>query len=154
MEQTPKPSGDPLLTSDLQMQLEQMYIRTEHWILDFAFFEDEMKFLINLVDKYFITLLVSDTARVNLIKETAKKLIVLDNQRESLARENKQNLEYLARILKNEVAFDPEEFKDTQSDLETDQVGFMKHYRSLKREIFELAGHINKLSRAGYLLRD
>lgn len=152
MESAANSRTDQQLSSDLQRQLEQMYVRTEHWISDFAFFEDEIRFLITLMDKFFIGLLINDTARVEIIKSSAKKLVDLDKLRESIARENKANLEYLAHILKNETAFDPEEFKDSQSDLEADQADFLKQYKALKKEIFDLGEHLSRLSKGGYLL--
>lgn len=154
MKQMSNPESDQQTANDLQIRIEQMYVRTEHWISDFAFFEDEMRFLINLMDRFFISLLVNDTARVEMIKTTAKKLVDLDNRREEIAGEVRENLEYLAHILKNETSFDPEEFKDSQCDLEVDHTEFLKSYKALKKEIFDLAEHLSKLSKAGYLLKN
>ena len=133
---------------NLQHELEQMYVRTEHWISDYAFFEDEIKFLINLLDHYFIALIISDSKKMDILKEAARKLSKLDKERESIAKENQETLVYIAKLLKNEAAFDPAEFRETYADIENEHVGFLKRYRAIKKEIYDLSAELKANSNA------
>lgn len=137
---------------DLQKELERMYVRTEHWISDSAFFADEFKFLFSLMDKYFVGLVISDSTRLEMVKSIARRLQEIDSERESLEKENTENLSYIARLIKNEEAFEPTEFKEAQSDIESDQVDFLKKYRAIKKEIFQLAEQLIGAERTKHLL--
>jgi hypothetical protein len=130
--------------SNLQKELEQMYARAEHWISDYAFFEDEINFLINLLDRYFIGVIVSDSLATELLRSKAKKLLELDGERESIAKQNKEMLSSIPKFLNNEVAFDPQELREEYADIEKEQVGFLKRYRELKQEIFSLSKELQK----------
>lgn len=124
---------------NLQNELKQMYARTEHWISDYAFFEDEVRFLVNLLDRFFVGIIVSDSTKLEVLREAARKLLELDKERESIAKENQETLLYITRLLKNETAFDPTEFRETYADIENEHVGFLKRYRAIKKEIYDLS---------------
>jgi hypothetical protein len=132
--------------TNLQLELQQMYARTEHWISDYLFFEDEIKFLINLLDRYFIGMIVSDSTRLEVLRQSARKLMELDKERESIAKENQETLLYLTKLLKNETAFDPNEFRETYADIENEHVGFLKRYRLIKKEIYDLGKQLKTTS--------
>lgn len=122
----------------IENELKQMYARTEHWISDYVFFEDEMKFFFNLLDRYFIGVIISDSYKLDLLKKTALKLTELDAERQSIAKDNKQVLLHIAKLLKNELAFDQDEFRETYADIENEHVGFLKRYQSMRKEIYAL----------------
>jgi hypothetical protein len=130
--------------NQLMEELEALYVRAEHWSSDYAFLEDEFRFLINLADKYFISIVLSDSERLNKLKSIAKELSRLDDEREQIASENKKHLAYLARLIKNEEAFDPEGCRERQSDIESDHIAFFKKYRSIKARLFNLSDEIFK----------
>lgn len=130
------------LSPSLEHELQQMYARTEHWISDYAFFEDEINFLTNLLDRYFIGVIIAESPNVELLRSRAFQLQELDKERESIANDNKETLAYLARLLKNEIAFDPREFREEYADIEKEHVGFLKRYRAIKKEIFDLSAQL------------
>ncbi len=133
MEKQKSTSGEPV------QRLNQMYVRTEHWISDDEFYADEFRFLINLTDKYFIGALIADAGINARRKETVDRLLKLDQYRASIAKQNKEHQEYLARLIQGKALFDPEECVDRQADLESDQTLFLKKYRLIKKEIFQLS---------------
>jgi hypothetical protein len=134
--------------TNLREELEHMYARTEHWISDYAFFDDEIKFLINLLDRYFLGIIISDGSTIEVLRSKARKLLELDNERESIVKENQETLSHIAKLLKNEVAFDPQEFREEYADIENAQTAFLKRYRDLKREIFSLSAELQKTTPA------
>ena len=134
------------LNSNLEHELQQMYARTEHWISDYIFFEDEIKFLSNLLDHYFVGLIISDSSKLELLRLTTRRLMELDIERESIAKENEVTLIDISKLLKNEAAFDPAEFRETYADIENEHVGFLKRYRAIKKDIYDLS---NKLKTTG-----
>jgi hypothetical protein len=125
--------------SGFEQELQQMYARAEHWVSDYAFFEDEIRFLMNLLDKYFVALIISDSAKLDVLQSKARQLVELDNQRESVAKENQDTLLTIAKLLKNEISFDPQEFREEYADVENSHVGFLKRYQRIKKEIFDLS---------------
>jgi hypothetical protein len=55
--------------------LQQIYIATRHWLNDMLFFDDEVRFLKLLLDKYFIFSLNDDNVnRIQLINEHLKRV--------------------------------------------------------------------------------
>lgn len=123
---------------NLQKELQQMYARTEHWISDYIFFKDEIRFLTNLLDRYYVGVVISDSDKLDVLKKTAIKLIELDAEMESISKDNEETLTYITRLLKNELAFDPAEFRETYADIENEHTGFLKRYRAVKKEIYDL----------------
>lgn len=137
---------------NFEKELTQMYIRTAHWISDYEFFEDEINFLTNLMDKYFVGAVLSDADKNEQLKGVVNRLLKLDASRKSIAELNRENLTYLARLIQNKEIFDPEECRDRQSDLETDQIDFLRKYRSVKKEVFQLAEQLLEFSRSKKLI--
>lgn len=133
-------------------ELEQMYVRTEHWIQDYAFFEYEFKFLINLMDKYFVGAVIADEEKNEQLKDVVGRLVRLDEGREHLQISIKENLSYLTRLIQNKEVFDPEECRDRQSDLESDQTDFLRRYRVIKKEVFQLSEHLIQSARSRRLI--
>jgi hypothetical protein len=132
----------------LEKELKQMYARTEHWISDYTFFEDEIKFLINLLDRHFIGLIMSDSAKLDAVRVIAAKLARLDKERESIAKENQETLIYITKLLKNERIYDPVEFRETYGDIEIEQAGFLRRYRAIKNEIFGMSAQLQRIEKA------
>lgn len=130
-----------------------MYARTEHWISDDEFFEDEFNFLINLMDKYFIgSVLAGNEENNDKVKDIANRFLKLNETREHIATLNKENLSYLVGLLQNRELFDPEECRDRQSDLVSDHVDFLKKSRSLKKEIFQVSEELLQSARSRKLI--
>jgi hypothetical protein len=134
-------------STEWSKKLESMYVRAEHWVSDDDFYADEFRFLINLADKYFIGLLMTDSEASTKIKDSVERLLKLDDTRMSIARQNKEHKAYLAGLIQNKVLFDPEECVDRQADLEADQTYFLSKYRSVKKELFHLAERLLESAR-------
>jgi len=139
-------------SAQFEKELNQMYVRTEHWISDYEFFEDEVNFLINLMDKYFVGAILSDAGKNENLKGVVDRLLQLEESRKNIAALNKENLTYLARLIQNKEIFDPEECRDRQSDLESDHLDFLRRYRSIKKEVFRLAEELLQSSRSKKLI--
>jgi hypothetical protein len=135
-----------------QKELKQMYARTEHWISDYDFIEDEFTFLTNLMDKYVIGAVLSDEEKNKTLKDLVDRLLKLDEARKHIASLNKENLSYLAHLIQNKEVFDPEECRDRQSDLESDHVDFLRKYRAIKKEIFQVSGQLLESARSKKLI--
>jgi hypothetical protein len=141
-----------ILSENFEKELKQMYVRTEHWILDYDFFEDEVNFLINLLDKYFVGVVLADAEKNEKLVDIAGRLIKLDQSRNAIADLNKKNLKYLTRLIQNKEFFDPEEFRDRQSGLERNHIDFWRKYRSVKKDVFQLAEGLIRSSRSRKLI--
>ena len=127
-----------------EKELQQMYARTEHWISDYTFFKDEIHFLVNLLDRYFIGAIVADAEQSKLLQSHAQKLTELDKERESIAQENQKTLVYIAQLLKNKIPYNPEEFREEYADIENAQAGFLKRYREIKNKIFNMSSQLQQ----------
>lgn len=148
MSTSTKTNGNSLLK-----ELETMYARTEHWILDYDFFEDEFKFLINLMDKHFVASMVADLEKNENVRTVVTRLLELDEVRQQIAVSNREHLAYLSRLLQNKEAFDPEECRERHTDLECEHTAFLKRYRAIKKDVFSLSTQLIELARSRRLLK-
>lgn len=129
--------------TEVQATIEQMYARTEHWISDFAYFKDELRFLISLTGQNFTRLLNNNISRAGLVREVYEQLIEVDNDREAISRDNLDNRSYLAGLIRNGAIVDREEFNEMQRELEDAQAQFLKKYVDIRDRVLQLSADIN-----------
>lgn len=145
-----RPKADFMLTADWQ----QLYILTEHWQNDVEFFKDEIKFMLKLVDKYFVWLLADeDLTEVQAIMKQIRKLevgcdkienkIVLHLSHISSVIENSNN--------KGEIK-EEQQFREEHEDLEEELTLYTKDLRVVKKELFKLTEGVMETEKWKHLL--
>lgn len=131
-----RPKSDFLETGDW----EQLYVLSEHWQSDMAFYKDELKFLRNLIDKYFLWLVLEENiSKANALTVDIKKAQL---EEEWLDQAIIRHMSHIADIVKNEFPKDEKAFRDEHTLLEDKMVDFVQLYRKLKSEVFTVTEYI------------
>jgi len=146
MEMRIRPKSDYLHQADLKA----LYVLTEHWKSDISFFRDELRFLKNLVDKYFIWLINDDNIRetqsvVNDLSAAGKEL-----QKVSIGIE--EHLHQLEKLMENSFPHDEQVFRDEHAELEDAMADITQVFRLLKMQVFELTERIMQEEKIRQLL--
>lgn len=129
---------------------QQLFVLTEYWQHDSRFYEDELRFLRNLVDKYFIWLVREEN--LNKVQAVAKKLTEADHKHKELSSSIDKHLSYLAGIMKDPSAHNIGSFRSEHAELEDELAGFNKLMREVKRDVFALTEHVMETEKLQHLL--
>ncbi len=112
----------------------QLHALTRYWRSDMAFYKDELRFLANLLDKYFIWL--QDEALTQ--KALEIKYEIQNNTKEAMQLEDKirKHLTNLELLVENPFSHDEQIFRSEHEELEDDMAEFSKAFRRTKKEVF------------------
>jgi hypothetical protein len=124
---------------------------TEHWQSDLKFFQDELRFLRTLINKYFVWLIEEEN--IDKTRRLAARLTEIDHQRTSFEKELDKHLKHLHALLENPFAHDAHEIRQEHEKLEDGYANFVKDFRALKRETFKLTEHVIESEKAQHLLK-
>ncbi|MCK0131603.1 hypothetical protein MWU59_08815 [Flavobacteriaceae bacterium F08102] len=117
-----------------------LYVLTEHWKSDLLFFNDDLKFMHHLIDKYFLWL--SKKENIDQVQEIEVHLLQVDAQCDTLLKKVQKHLEHLAELIDDPFKYDSHQFREDHVQLENDLAQFVKDYRKNRAEIFAITEHI------------
>ena len=138
MEFRARPKGDYLMNAEWQ----DLHTLTEHWQSEMHFYEDEMRFLMVLFEKYFTALVEKEN--IESTKNVAASMTAVDLTRSSLAQRIQQHLQNILDLVERRSEKNTGDFRFDHQLLEDDFVSFAERFRSLKRDVFRLAENIAK----------
>ena len=121
-------------------RLTSSFVFASHWKLDLDFYKDELKFLSNLLSKYFIYLIEDYDL------ESLNKLAGRLNETKNVCNELSEDItDYLSKIkllMTNELSLDNFYQRREYIILETSLKIFIKSLKSLKRDIFTVTEEV------------
>lgn len=128
-----RPQGDYLHTADWK----DLFVLTEHWRSDMDFFRDELRFIENLLAKYFIQLL----NKRSLVKLQNLDVAIskLSKDRRAISSRIKKHLTDLGLLMETTFNLKEQQFRDEHAVLEEDIAAFAKNFRKLKKAVFEVS---------------
>lgn len=129
---------------------QELHVLTSHWQSDMAFFDDELRFIDVLFDKYFNALI--DPENMDTTKSIAAKLSNLKSSREVLASRIAEHLHNIKELMPNNSSQDAGAFREKHGRLEDDLSDFVKTFRAVKRDIFELTERISRTEKLKHLI--
>lgn len=129
---------------------QELHVLTSHWQSDMAFFDDELRFIDILFDKYFNALI--DPENMDTTKSIAAKLSNLKSSREMLASRIAEHLHNIKELMTNNASQDAVAFREEHGRLEDDLTDFVKTFRAVKRDIFELTERIARTEKSKHLI--
>jgi len=94
-----RPKGSYIHEADWQ----QLYTSTEHWKSNLQFYNDDLKFLHHLIDKYFMW--ISKKGNIDMVREIEVGLLEMDNQCGALLKQVNKHLHHLAELIDNPLAY-------------------------------------------------
>ena len=146
MEFRTRPKSNYLLNAEWQ----ELHTLTTHWKSDMDFFKDELRFINVLFDKYFTALV--DKNNIGRTKEVAANLAIVQDRWDTLAQQIGKQLEHIQQLMIDPASADTKGFRMEHSVLEDDLSEFIKMFRSVKSEIFQLTERIAKTEKAKHLI--
>ena len=130
MEPRLRPKSDYLHTADWQ----QLHTLSEHWQSELSFFNDEIRFLKDLINKYFVWL-VSDE-KIDTLRELSNGLIRAEKTHDQLSKRLQKHLVHLADLIENAFSHDEQVFREEHVRLEDHISEFAEDFKILKKDIF------------------
>lgn len=124
--------------SDVQWQ--ELYVLTEHWQSDLEFYKDDLRFLHQLVDKYFIWITKSEN--LELVKEIMLQIQDLENRCQQLLEGVQDHKHSFVALEKNLVPDRLDQVVNQHADMETKLYEFVKEFRANRKEVFRITEYI------------
>jgi hypothetical protein len=137
-------------TSKVVIDWQQMYVITENWQSDLAFFTDEICFLKGLMSRYF-THLIDDIENT---RSLAIHLSQLETNLEMINKNIKEHIRHLEDHYSNVFDLANSIIIDRHARLEDDMTAFVKSFRATKKEVFSMFEGILKREKGRHLLHD
>ena len=141
-----RPKDDFLHTAYWQ----DVHVLTEHWQSDMEFFRDELKFLRNLVDKYFIWMTMEEN--LPMVQEAARQVLQLSKKREEISLLIQKHMKDLRLLMEGEEDPEGKEFREDHSRLEDEIATFTKEFRKTKKQVFEVSEKVLESEKLQHLL--
>jgi hypothetical protein len=129
---------------------QELHALTLHWQSDMVFFGDELRFVDLLIDKYFTSLV--DKENIAITKDVAAKLSDIKKTYESLCQKVLKHLKHIENLMVNSFAVDASAFRDEHAKLEDELVAFVKSFRDIKHNLFQLTERVIKNEKQKHLI--
>lgn len=129
---------------------QQLHSLSEQWLSELAFYHDELLFLKDVINKYFIWLVADE--KMELLTSLSKRLIKMEQINGQLLNSVKKNMGQLTELMANTFSHDEQIFRHEHSGLEDDIANFIGNFASLKKEIFAVTKRVIETERLKRLL--
>lgn len=127
-----RPKGDFIKTGDWQ----ELYILAEHWKSDLLFYNDDLKFLRHLEDKYFLW--IKAQADLDNISRVGESILKDSRDCNDLLERVGKHLAHIATIIDEPEKQDIETFRDEHDELEEDVAKFIMQTRKNRKQLFNV----------------
>jgi hypothetical protein len=131
--------------------LQQIYIETGHWLNDMAFYDDEIRFLKSLLDKYFIFLLSDE--HVNRIQLLSAQLSKIDMVKNLIRKDILKHRENLDATLTNNTPKREDFLSLEHTRLQEELADQTKGFKAIKNEIFQISELVIKSDKLSKLIK-
>jgi hypothetical protein len=95
---------------------------------------------------------MSDHKNLDRVRNLVNKLSNLKKEQESLEKSIRKQLNFLQLLLENSFSRDQQVFRDDQLILEGKLVDFLKSFKSIKKEVFEITEDALDSEKLHYLI--
>ena len=129
---------------------EQLHAITEHWQSDLEFYGDEIKFMQNLISKYFMLLVKEESSEH--LQHLVSRMLTIDKNHGILKDQASRHLSLIAEVVKNSFSQDGQEFRSEHDDLEDKFTNFVKDFKALKKDVFSVTENILQTEKFKHLL--
>jgi len=126
----------PAVSTQRDDVLASLYTLNKKWISDINFLEDEMKFMADLLDKFF-TKLVKDE-HVNRIQLIQMQLVSLGYVRKNIKKDIQKHQSNIEETINNSLA-KSDAFLELEDERMSEELADLyKSFKRLKKEIFDI----------------
>ena len=119
---------------------EELYILSNHWKSDMEFYQDDLKFLYHLVDKYIIW--ITKDKNLKLVEEIKNRLFELkSNSIQLLEKVNSHRLD-IGHIIDGTSHIKESYIKKEHQELQLNMSDFVKDFRDNRKNVFRITEYI------------
>lgn len=131
-----RPNGTYIFETDSQ----RLYALTKHWESDLLFYKDDLKFLSQLMNKYFIW--ISKKEDIEAVRNIQANIDKTEMQYSDLLKRVNNQLKHSANMTDYPFKYDTYQFLTEQQQLENDITNFIKEFRANRKEVFTVTEHV------------
>ena len=134
----------------LDAEWQELHALTLHWQSDLVFFGDELHFIDLLIDKYFTSLVDED--HIEITKAVAIRMSGIKKTYGSIYQKVLKHLQHIENLMINPFSLNVVAFRDEHATLEDELAAFVKNFREVKRDLFQLADGVVKTEKKKHLI--
>lgn len=126
------------------------YFLVKQGLSDIEFYNDEIQFFRNLIDKYI--LLMVDQDNFSQVQEIGRQLLKIEKQKDDLKAVTLEFMSLLEHELKSPAAGDEEGIVETCNALQLKTTELSKTLRAFKKDLFAITEHLLNDEKLQHLL--
>ncbi len=146
METRIRPKSDYMQAAGWQ----QLHVLSEKWLSELSFYRDEIRFLKDVVNKYFIWLVADE--KMDTLTHLSQRLIKIEEVNQYLLETTNKHMGHLVDLIENSFSHDEQAFREEHSTLEDRIAGFEQDFMVLKSDIFTITKKVIEIERLKRLL--
>ena len=116
---------------------QELYMLTESWKNDLEFYLLDIRFLVRLVDTYFVKLLINQD--LDELRELQRELLELNKQCENLLKHIKIHFTHIVDLIEDPFIYDASVFRTEHELLEEEISEFRKMLKVVRYAVFVLS---------------
>lgn len=130
--------------------LQQLFLLTEHWQNDVAFYKDEFRFLYKLIDRYYIWL--TNDEHIEAVRKMVKTVVDVQHELTALSIELSSHLIAIGKRIDKSNAAAELVLREEHAQLEMKVGQFYRNFRMVKKEIFTITELVIESEKLQHLL--
>ncbi len=130
---------------------DEVYVLTDHWKSDLAFYKDDLQFLHHLVDKYIIW--ITKEENLGMVREIMQNINELERRCEELLASVGEHMRGIGVQIDRPGAGGETELKDRHHELEGKISLFIKDFRANRKEVFRITEYVMDSEHLSGILR-
>jgi hypothetical protein len=130
---------------------QELYILTEHWKNDLEFYRDDLRFLQNIIDRYFIWMIKREN--LDEVREIEVTLVEIGKKCDSLLKRTQKHLTHLGDLIDDPFKYDSHTFRTEHAKLEDDLAHFVHQFRENRKLAFKITEHVLESEKLTRLLK-
>tara|TARA_R110002167_G_scaffold125448_16_gene305623 strand:- start:262 stop:708 length:447 start_codon:yes stop_codon:yes gene_type:complete len=119
---------------------QQLYLLTGHWKSDMQFYNDDLRFLRHLIDKYFLW--IAKKENLDAVRDIEVTLIDISKKCDNLLKKIEQHFKDLSHFIDKPDIENMAKLELDHARLEKRMADFVKSFRENRKEVFKITSYV------------
>ena len=128
------------------------HVVAERWMSDLIFFNDEIRFLRRLIDRFFIWQVKEQN--IETTRMLASNLAKMEKRKFTIEQKVRTHFAHLKNAFENPFSHNGQAYLDEHAELEDEMVQFVKEFRIMKRNVFKVTEYVLESEKLQSLFRN
>ncbi len=128
-----------------------LYLLTEQWRNDLEFYRDDLRFLQDIIEKYFIWMIKREN--LDEVREIEAALVEIGKNCDALLKRTSNHLRHLAELIDDPFKYDSYTFRKEHVMLEDELTHFIQQFRDNRKLTFKITEHVLESEKLTRLLK-